>query len=120
MRDADTVAVSTAELRVATGRGGARANGSIPAPLVLGGGAAVEGAQVVVLTADGSGKLGPAGHEVLRTIPLGGFRTGEWRAPFARLVERTLRAPEPEGRGLNDAQVKIVKDCLKSLASSRE
>jgi len=66
-------------------------------------------------------KLGPAGHERLESIPLGGFRSGEWRAPFARQVERSLRAPTRDGgAGLSDGQMKIVKDCLKSLASSRE
>ena len=44
-----------------------------------------------------------------------------WRAPFARQVERSLRAPTPDGgAGLSDGQMKVVKDCLKSLASSRE
>ena len=78
--------------------------------------------QVVVLSARLDGpKLGPAGHERLESIPLGGFRSGEWRAPFARQVERSLRAPTRDGgAGLSDGQMKIVKDCLKSLASSRE
>ena len=44
-----------------------------------------------------------------------------WRAPFARQVERSLRAPTRDGgAGLSDGQMKVVKDCLKSLASSRE
>ena len=39
----------------------------------------------------------------LVSIPLGGFRSGEWRAPFARQVERSLRAPTRDGgAGLSD------------------
>ena len=77
-------------------------------------------AQVVVLRA-GDAAHGPEGHRTLETIPLGGFRTGVWKAPFARQVERTLRAPTPDGGpGMTDAQMKVVKDCLKSLAASKE
>ena len=54
-------------------------------------------------------------------VPLGGFRTLEWRAPFPKRVEAALRAPrQAGGLGLGEAQVRIVKTCLKSLATSKE
>ena len=57
----------------------------------------------------------------LSWLPLGGFRTLEWRAPFPRRLEASLRAPQSgDGLGLSDSQVHIVKTCLKSLATSRE
>ena len=77
-----------------------------------------------VLYLDGSGQsqassLGSS--TPLGWIPLGGFRVLEWKAPFPRRVEATLRAAEEAGGlGMNDAQVQIVKTCLRSLATSRE
>ena len=62
------------------------------------------------------GKEAPLGW-----LPLGGFRTLEWKAPFPRRLESSLRAPEASGGlGLSNSQVVIVKTCLKSLATSRE
>ena len=135
VRAADALTISTAEIGVVAGRGasarGGRArnasstvsSGLSPSlsPVSLGA-RSLGDAQVVVLSAQLDGpKLGPAGHQRLESIPLGGFRSGEWRAPFARQVERSLRAPTRDGgAGLSDGQMKIVKDCLKSLASSRE
>ena len=53
-------------------------------------------------------------------MPLGGFRTLE-AAPFPKRVEAALRAPrQAGGLGLGEAQVRIVKTCLKSLATSKE
>ena len=133
VNDADAVAVSTAEVAVAAPRGGggkaalaarAAVNGSggggaaSSGPVALGSGSRAREARVVVLRSDGDGKLGPAGHETLQSIPLGGFRTTTWRAPFARQVERTLRSPD--GMALGDEQMKVVKDCLRSLATSKE
>jgi hypothetical protein len=63
-------------------------------------------------------------QDQLAWLPLGGFRTEQWRAPLPRRVEAFLRTPagdEPhQGLGLSDAQVKIVKTCLRSLATSKE
>lgn len=57
----------------------------------------------------------------LAWLPLGGFRTLEWVAPFPRRLEASMRASQSAGGlGLSDAQVHIVKTCLKSLATSRE
>jgi hypothetical protein len=61
----------------------------------------------------------------LSWIPLGGFRSEQWRAPFPRRVEAFLRAPAGTpggggGLGLNERQITIVKTCLKSLSTSRE
>ena len=72
--------------------------------------------QVLVLRGDG----GRGGVEPLDWIPLGGFRTLEWRAPFPRRVESVLSAPRPRGLGLSASQLRIVRTCLKSLATSRE
>ena len=71
---------------------------------------------------------GESPHDQLSWLPLGGFRTEQWRAPLPRRLEAYLRAPAARegahprsaGLGLSDAQVKIVKTCLKSLATSRE
>ena len=133
VRAADAVRISTAEVAVVAGRGASasargggnarNASGGGLSPVSLGAHAHGLGdAQVVVLSAQLNGpQLGPAGHQRLESIPLGGFRSGVWRAPFARQVERSLRAPTRDGgAGLSDGQMKVVKDCLKSLASSRE
>ena len=54
-------------------------------------------------------------------LPLGGFRTLEWKAPLPRRVEAAMRAGVADGGlGLSQSQVHIVKTCLKSLATSRE
>jgi len=131
VRAADALTISTAEIAVVTGRGASARGGKARnassglspslSPVSLGA-RSLGDAQVLVLSAQLDGpKLGPAGHQRLESIPLGGFRSGEWRAPFARQVERSLRAPTRDGgAGLSDGQMKIVKDCLKSLASSRE
>lgn len=84
------------------------------------------------------GEGGTAAADQLSWLPLGGFRTEEWRAPLPRRVEAYLRAlpadfhPKslkaaelqarrgPPGLGLTDAQVKIVKTCLRSLSTSKE
>ena len=84
------------------------------------------------------GEGGTAAADQLSWLPLGGFRTEEWRAPLPRRVEAYLRAlpanlnPEslkaaelqarrgPPGLGLTDSQVKIVKTCLRSLSTSKE
>lgn len=64
---------------------------------------------------------GKEAADQLSWLPLGGFRTEAWRAPLPRKVEAVLRAPvSADGLGLSEAQVKIVKTCLKSLATSRE
>ena len=78
------------------------------------GGADADDAQVLVLRGTG----GRA--DLLEDIHLGGFRQLEWRAPFARQVDAALRAPPPAGLGLELAQMKVVRDCLKSLATSNE
>ena len=108
--------------RGASARGGNARNTSGSFSPVSLGAHSLGDAQVVVLSAQLNGpQLGPAGHQWLESIPLGGFRSGVWRAPFARQVERSLRAPTRDGgAGLSDGQMKVVKDCLKSLASSRE
>ena len=127
VRAADAVTISTAEVAVVAGRGASARAGNARntsgglSPVSLGA-HSLGDAQVVVLSAQLNGpQLGPAGHQRLESIPLGGFRSGVWRAPFARQVERSLRAPTRDGgAGLSDGQMKVVKDCLKSLASSRE
>ena len=53
-------------------------------------------------------------------IPLGGFKNDRWSATLPRRVEMTLRAPPPIGMGLNDPQMTIVRQCLRSLARSNE
>ena len=61
------------------------------------------------------------GEPPLGWLPLGGFRTLEWRAPLPKRVEAVCRTPVVRGGlGLSDAQMHIVKTCLRSLATSRE
>lgn len=53
-------------------------------------------------------------------LPLGGFRNTQWTGRLPRRVDEALRAPPPVGMGATDGQMKIVRDCLKSLATSKE
>lgn len=61
-----------------------------------------------------------AAGDPLESLPLGGFKSTRWTAPLPRRVEAALRAPPPLGMGANDGQMKIVSDCLRSLARSNE
>ena len=74
-----------------------------------------------VLTLRGSGGRGGDESVPLGWLPLGGFRTLEWKAPWPRRVEAALRAPRAAGGlALSEGQVRIVKTCLRSLATSKE
>lgn len=59
-------------------------------------------------------------RDPLEFIPLGGFKSTRWTSPLPRRVEAALRAPPPVGMGVNDGQMKIVRECLRSLARSNE
>lgn len=63
---------------------------------------------------------GATGDPLESSIPLGGFKSNQWIAPLPRRVEAALRAPPPVGMSASDGQMKIVRDCLRSLARSNE
>ena len=76
-----------------------------------------------VLVLDGAHAVEQAARSTkpLGWIPLGGFRTLDWKAPWPKRVEAALRTPAfSGGYGLSDRQVEIVKTCMRSLATSKE
>ena len=78
--------------------------------------------QVLVIDASAVNALRAAGApatDPFDWIPLGGFRTTTWSAKLPLRVEGLLRAPPPLGMHASDSQMHIVRDCLKSLVTSR-
>ena len=55
--------------------------------------------------------------EPLDWLPLDDFRSKSWKGGFARRVQRALERQEPR---LSSSQLEIVKDCMHSLATSRD
>ena len=55
--------------------------------------------------------------ELLGWLPLDDFRSKSWKGGFARRVQRALERQEPR---LSSSQLDIVKDCMHSLATSRD
>ena len=61
---------------------------------------------------------GAAGQgELLGWLPLDDFRSKAWKGKFARRVQRALEQQEPR---FSPAQLDIVKDCMHSLATSKD
>ena len=55
--------------------------------------------------------------EPLDWLSLDDFRSKSWKGGLARRVQRALERQEPR---LSSSQVDIVKDCMHSLATSRD
>jgi hypothetical protein len=118
----DVVTMSAADLRLSE----ASAGGQHAAVVELGvggsagGGAASEDetkrmlASARVLKLTGSGRSDP-----LDWLSLDGFKDKRWRTPLPARVEAALRA-HSAGMGFNASQISIVKDCMHSLATSRD
>ena len=59
----------------------------------------------------------------LAWLSLDGFQNKRWGQPYQRQVAAALRSPAgttPAALGLTEAQMTIVKDCMHSLATSRD
>jgi hypothetical protein len=56
----------------------------------------------------------------LSWLPLDGFERKRWGADYQRRVADALRAEAPTGLELSRSQLGIVKDCLQSLATSKD
>ena len=91
-------------------------NGSGPAVRLASGAPPPDEPQVLLMRAPAGGTSDP----FEAWLPLGGFKGRKWQAPLPVLVNAALRAPPPAGFGASDAQMKIVQDCMRSLATSRE
>jgi hypothetical protein len=92
-------------------------------PLVTdcGGGSLPQSPQLLVLEASPeAGTPADPPADPLGWLPLGGFRSTDWTGRLPRRVDEALRAPPPVGMGASDAQMKIVRDCLRSLSTSKE
>ena len=65
-----------------------------------------------------NGGEGQTEASLLDWLPLEGFKNKAWRGPLPMAVKAALQPAG--GGGLSDSQLGIVKDCLQSLATSRD
>mmetsp|Transcript_32670 Transcript_32670/g.76180 ORF Transcript_32670/g.76180 Transcript_32670/m.76180 type:complete len:199 (+) Transcript_32670:72-668(+) len=108
--DRDVVAVGESAIRSGLGvdKSGAQLTMS---------GAAQAFSQRVVLVQPGGG-ASQAG--LLEWLPMEAFKDPGWTQPFPSRVASMLQAEAPTGHALSNAQLRIVKDCLQSLMTSRD
>ena len=77
------------------------------------GGGALPASRVLALGGEGQTEA-----SLLDWLPLEGFKNKAWRGPLPLAVKAALQPAG--GGGLSDSQLGIVKDCLQSLATSRD
>lgn len=102
-----TATLGAAELELASGTAEVRRKGGAA-------GMPLPDARVLVLTGAESGPTDP-----LEWLPLTGFEDKRWGAEYQRRVRDVLRGAPP-GMELSKGQVRIVKDCMQSLAKSKD
>ena len=95
------------------------AGGDLPTSAAAGsllkrrGGGALPASRVLALGGEGQTEA-----SLLDWLPLEGFKNKAWRGPLPQAVKAALQPAG--GGGLSDSQLGIVKDCLQSLATSRD